>query len=358
MLKIERVENRPVYDITVEKNHNFYANDILVHNCAEILESTGITDSQKDILKNKELLDSLGLSEFYGRESVNETAVCNLSSIALPMFVNKNRTYNFKKLYDVAYQATINLNRVIDVNYYPSEAAKFSNFLHRPIGLGVQGLADVFFKLDIPYDGEEAKILNKEIFETIYFAAITASCDIAKEDGPYATFKGSPLSQGKFQFDLWGTEPTKRWDWDKLRKDVMEFGVRNSLTTAIMPTASCLVINDGSATVDTIEGTKTYIDILEDNNIDWRSIEKTNEQRWIKFDKPIEILTRHGYRTSDSVFYNGHVDVIEIEMEDGSIIKCSENHRFLVNRSESQIWVRADELTEMDDIVECQEVLI
>ena len=250
MLKIERVENRPVYDITVEKNHNFYANDILVHNCAEILESTGITDSQKDILKNKELLDSLGLSEFYGRESVNETAVCNLSSIALPMFVNKNRTYNFKKLYDVAYQATINLNRVIDVNYYPSEAAKFSNFLHRPIGLGVQGLADVFFKLDIPYDGEEAKILNKEIFETIYFAAITASCDIAKEDGPYATFKGSPLSQGKFQFDLWGTEPTKRWDWDKLRKDVMEFGVRNSLTTAIMPTASTSSILGNEASIE------------------------------------------------------------------------------------------------------------
>lgn len=218
--------------------------------CAEILECTGVTDSQKDILKNKELLDDLGLSEFYGRESVNETAVCNLSSIALPMFINKNKTYNFKKLYDVAYQATVNLNRVIDVNYYPSEAAKFSNFLHRPIGLGVQGLADVFFKMNIPYGSDESKVLNKEIFETIYFASISASCDIAKEDGPYATFKGSPLSQGKFQFDLWGVEPTKRWDWEKLRKDVIEFGVRNSLTTAVMPTASTSSIMGNEASIE------------------------------------------------------------------------------------------------------------
>jgi ribonucleoside-diphosphate reductase alpha subunit len=238
MLKIEKVKNREVYDITVEDNHNFYANDILVHNCAEIVEATGITKVQKDILKNKELLESLGLGEFYGREEVNETAVCNLASIALPKFVNKNKTYNFKKLYDIAYKATVNLDRVIDVNYYPSESAKFSNLLHRPIGLGVQGLADVFFKIGIAYDSEEARVLNKEIFETIYFATLNASTDIAAEKGAYATYEGSPISKGKFQFDLWGTTPTKRWDWDKLRKKIKKNGVRNSLTTCIMPTAS------------------------------------------------------------------------------------------------------------------------
>ena len=218
--------------------------------CAEIVEATGITKVQKEILQNKELLDSLGLGSFYGLEEVNETAVCNLASIALPKFVNKNKTYNHNKLYDVAYQATINLNKVIDVNFYPSEAARFSNLLHRPIGLGVQGLADVFFLLGITYDSDDAKSLNKEIFETIYYASIKASCDLSKVEGAYPTFKGSPISEGKFQFDLWGAKPTKRWDWDKLREDVKKHGVRNSLTTCIMPTASTASILGNEASCE------------------------------------------------------------------------------------------------------------
>ena len=218
--------------------------------CAEIVESTGITKVQKDILNNKELLESLGLGEFYGQESVNETAVCNLASISLIKFLNKNKTYNFNKLYDVAYQATINLNNVIDVNFYPSRAAKFSNLLHRPIGLGVQGLADVFFLTGISYDSVEAKSLNKQIFETIYFATMRASCDLAKEQGHYATYKGSPISQGKFQFDLWGATTTDRWDWKKLRDDIQKFGVRNSLTTCIMPTASTASILGNEASCE------------------------------------------------------------------------------------------------------------
>lgn len=218
--------------------------------CAEIVEATGVTKTQGEILKNKELLSKLGLTEFYGQESVNETAVCNLASIALPKFVNKNKTYNYNKLYEVAYQATINLNNVIDVNFYPSPAAKFSNLLHRPIGLGVQGLADVFFMLGLPYESEEAKLVNKEIFETIYYAAIKASCDLAKEHGSYATYEGSPISQGKLQFDLWQVKPTKRWDWDKLREDIKKYGVRNSLTTCIMPTASTASILGNEASCE------------------------------------------------------------------------------------------------------------
>jgi ribonucleoside-diphosphate reductase alpha chain len=218
--------------------------------CAEIVEATGITKTQSEILQNKELLERIGLGEFFGEESVNETAVCNLASIALPKFVNKNKTYNFNKLYDVAYQATINLNNVIDVNFYPSPAAKFSNLLHRPIGLGVQGLADVFFMLGLPYESEEAKSINKEIFETIYYASIKASCDLAKEQGPYVTYEGSPISQGKFQFDLWGAKPTKRWDWDKLREEIKKHGVRNSLTTCIMPTASTASILGNEASCE------------------------------------------------------------------------------------------------------------
>jgi ribonucleoside-diphosphate reductase alpha chain len=218
--------------------------------CAEIVEATGVTKFQSKVLQNKSLLESLGLGEFYGKEYVNETAVCNLASISLSKFVNKNKTYNFKKLYEVAYSATINLNNVIDVNYYPSPSAKFSNFLHRPIGLGVQGLADVFFLLNLPYDSDEAKKLNKEIFETIYYSAMRASCDLAKEKGPYASYEGSPISKGKFQFDLWGVTPTDRWDWKKLREDIKKFGVRNSLTTCIMPTASTASILGNEASCE------------------------------------------------------------------------------------------------------------
>jgi ribonucleoside-diphosphate reductase alpha chain len=218
--------------------------------CAEIAEATGITDIQKVVLYDKNLLDSLGLGEFFGETSVNETAVCNLASVALTKCVNKNKTYNFNKLYDVSYKAIINLNRVIDVNYYPSKAAKFSNLLHRPIGLGVQGLADVFFLMGIGYDSQEAKNINKQIFETIYYAAMRASCDLAKEFGHYATYQGSPLSKGQFQFDLWGAKPTDRWDWDKLREDVVKYGVRNSLTTCIMPTASTASILGNEASCE------------------------------------------------------------------------------------------------------------
>ncbi|MFD0763960.1 ribonucleoside-diphosphate reductase subunit alpha [Mucilaginibacter lutimaris] len=170
--------------------------------------------------------------------SDKEVAVCNLASLALPRFVI-NGEFDHAKLYEVTYQATLNLNKIIDNNYYPVAEAEYSNLRHRPIGLGVQGLADAFILLRLPFESDEAKQLNKEIFETIYFAAMTASKDLAIKDGPYETFKGSPLSEGKFQFDLWDVKPAStRWDWDNLRLDVMNHGVRNSLLVAPMPTAS------------------------------------------------------------------------------------------------------------------------
>ncbi len=170
--------------------------------------------------------------------SADEIAVCNLASLALPRFVREG-IFDHVKLYEVTYQATVNLNKIIDGNYYPVEEAERSNLRHRPIGLGVQGLADAFIQLRLPFESEGAKKLNKEIFETIYFAAMTASKDLAIKDGPYQTFKGSPLSEGKFQFDLWNVKPDSgRWDWENLRLDVMNHGVRNSLLVAPMPTAS------------------------------------------------------------------------------------------------------------------------
>ena len=170
--------------------------------------------------------------------AADEVAVCNLASLALPRFVREG-IFDHVKLYEVTYQATINLNKIIDNNYYPVKEAEYSNLRHRPIGLGVQGLADAFIQLRLPFESEGAKKLNKEIFETIYFAAMTASKDLAIKDGAYETFKGSPLSKGQFQFDLWGVKPDSgRWDWENLRLDVMNHGVRNSLLVAPMPTAS------------------------------------------------------------------------------------------------------------------------
>ena len=169
--------------------------------------------------------------------SHDEVAVCNLASISLPSFVEKGQ-FNFNLLYDVAYQVTKNLNHIIDINYYPVPEAKTSNFRHRPIGIGVQGLADTFFKMRHSFESMEARALNVEIFETIYFAAATASKDIAKIEGPYETYNGSPISEGKFQFDLWNVPPTGRWDWDALREEIKKYGIRNSLLTAPMPTAS------------------------------------------------------------------------------------------------------------------------
>ena len=168
----------------------------------------------------------------------DEIAVCNLASIALPKYVTESGTFDHNKLFEVTYQATINLNKIIDENFYPVEEARNSNLRHRPIGLGVQGLADAFIMLKYPFESEEARALNKEVFETIYYAAMTASKDLAKVHGAYETFEGSPVSQGVFQFDMWNVTPTNRWEWDVLKEEVKTYGVRNSLLLAPMPTAS------------------------------------------------------------------------------------------------------------------------
>lgn len=167
-----------------------------------------------------------------------EVAVCNLASLALPRFVKENGEYDFKKLYDVVYKVTKNLNKVIDRNYYPVEEARYSNLKNRPIGLGVQGLADTFALMRLPFESDEARKLNSDIFETIYFAALSSSADLAKVDGHYESYPGSPMSEGKMQFDLWGVTPSERWDWNELRNRVSMHGVRNSLLVAPMPTAS------------------------------------------------------------------------------------------------------------------------
>jgi hypothetical protein len=197
---INYIGKERVYDLCVPKTHNFIAEGFVVHNC-------------------------------------------NLCSIALPSYVTCHEdgtvSYDFDKLHQISKMATYNLNRIIDINYYPTEKTKKSNMRHRPIGIGVQGLADTFFMMGYGFGSEESVLLNKQIFETIYHGSLEASCEIAQKEGPYETFAGSPASEGKLQFDLWDAEPLPdRYDWTTLKRDIVKYGIRNSLLLAPMPTAS------------------------------------------------------------------------------------------------------------------------
>ncbi len=196
--------------------------------------------NEKSNQKNLGTIRSSNLcTEIMEFTSKDEVAVCNLASINLSKFADaQNKTFDFQKLYDITYIVTKNLNKIIDINYYPIPEAERSNKRHRPIGLGVQGLADAFLMLRHPFDSEEARILNTNIFETIYYAALCASKDLAIAEGSYETYAGSPISEGIFQFDMWGVTPSDRWDWQTLRSEILASGVRNSLLLAPMPTAS------------------------------------------------------------------------------------------------------------------------
>lgn len=195
--------------------------------------------NSKSNQKNLGVIKSSNLcTEIIEYTAPDEVAVCNLASLALPKFVTEDGKFDFEKLFEVTYTVTKNLNKIIDHNYYPVAEAKNSNMRHRPIGLGVQGLADTFILMRFPFTSDAAKQLNKDIFETIYFAGLTASKDLAMAEGAYETFKGSPASEGIFQFDMWGVQPSERWEWETLRGEVIKHGIRNSLLLAPMPTAS------------------------------------------------------------------------------------------------------------------------
>jgi ribonucleoside-diphosphate reductase alpha chain len=196
--------------------------------------------NSKSNQKNVGVIKSSNLcTEIVEYSSPEETAVCNLASIGLPMFVDaQTKTFDFDLLHRVTKIATRNLNRVIDINYYPTEKTRRSNMRHRPIGLGVQGLADTFIQMGYPFASDEAKDLNRDIFETIYHAAVEQSIELARIDGPYESFQGSPASQGVLQFDMWSVLPSDRHDWGNIRRELLRTGMRNSLLVAPMPTAS------------------------------------------------------------------------------------------------------------------------
>lgn len=239
----EKYENEKLYNRQIE------ARTLWIHLLTNQIENGKLYVMFKDACNEKSNQKNLGTikssnlcTEIVQYTDKNETAVCNLASISLPNFVD-NDLFDHEMLRKVVQQITYNLNKVIDENHYPIKEAKVSNERHRPIGIGVQGLANVFISLKLQYESKEALDLNNQIFETIYFAAIEKSCEMAQKDGYYESFPGSPISQGKFQFDLCmdrgeKVELSGRWDWESLRKDVIKYGVRNSLVTALMPTAS------------------------------------------------------------------------------------------------------------------------
>jgi ribonucleotide reductase alpha subunit len=309
--KLEK--NEDTFCFTENKRHMGMFNGVLTGQCSEIVEYT----------------------------DVNEIAVCNLSSICLPRFIEKNGNgelfFNYEKLAYIAGIATKSLNKIIDINYYPVEKAKKSNFRHRPIGIGIQGLADVYCILSIPYDSDEARIVNKKIFETIYYGSLKMSVELAKQYGPYDSFwinGGSPFSKGKLQFHLWGLSEKDlimHFDWEGLIKDIKEYGTRNSLLTTVMPTAStsqimgnteCLV---SGTPVATSQGLSIPIEQLQNEKVfGWdKSVELSNCVRLID---------------------QGLKETVEITFEDGKQIQCTKDHQFL---TEDLVWKEAKDLNNL-----------
>merc|ERR1712126_713184 len=192
-------------------------------------------------------------TEIVEYSSPDEIAVCNLASIAVNQFVKvdgSKPSYDFARLKEVTKVATKNLNKIIDVNFYPVEEAKRSNMRHRPIGIGIQGLADAYILMRFPFESEEASLLNKQIFETIYYGALESSCELAERDGPYSTYAGSPVSKGQLQYDMWGVTPTDLHDWSALKAKIAKHGIRNSLLLAPMPTASTAQILGNNESIE------------------------------------------------------------------------------------------------------------
>jgi ribonucleotide reductase alpha subunit len=308
ILSIKYFAEREVYDLVLESRHNFLANNYLVHNC-------------------------------------------NLASVSLPSFVEGKkgkRTFNFVKLQEVVKTLTENLNKVIDVEYYPVETARKSNAKHRPIGIGIQGLADVFALMRLSWESPEALQLNADIAEAMYYSAMKTSCELAKKDGYYKSFPESPLSKGLFQFDLWNHKPSDKYDWEELRQDVIKYGARNSLLIAEMPTASCqLATNE----IQTSNGNKSLYQIMNEQKVDWKKIESLDQQLSIPFNVPIKVQTKDGIKESPGIHYNGYKEIYDLEFEDGNIYSFTANHLLLVKNSTGTEWKKVCDLSVEDEIV-------
>jgi ribonucleoside-diphosphate reductase alpha chain len=310
-------------------------------------DSANIKSNQK----NMGVIHSSNLcSEIMETTNANTTAICTLTSIPVQKFVNDG-VYNYNELGRVARSITKSLNIALEINEYSTEEGRKGGLEQRALGIGIQGLADVFALLKLPFTSPEARQINKNIFETIYFNALTESCRLAKESGlTYSGFEGSPISQGIFQWEMWDIKEeilSGMYDWKQLREDIKKYGVRNSLVTTCPPTASCQVINTD---IITDNGIKSFKNILVDNNVDYEWYEKSNIPSWIELE-PIDVKTETGWETVTQIRYNGHSEVYKIEMEDGSIFEATGNHKFKVKRDDFNIWVKVEDLLTTDDIL-------
>jgi ribonucleotide reductase alpha subunit len=308
MIKINKVTKKmDVYDIQVANTNNFYANNVLVHNC-----------------------------EIFQASKPEYTPQCTLASI------NLGEHSSLETIAKTARILTRALNNVIDKNKWSDDWSKTAGMDQRALAIGVAGMADFFAKKKISYESEEAKQWNKDIFETMYKSAIMESMRIAIEKGEnYPAWEGSLYSKGETYIEGWSPLP-----------EGQPIPLYNSLFLGLMPTASCSV---KTTEITVKEGFISYKQLLEDNNIDWKSIEKTNSKQWFVIN-PIEVLTKDGeYQKTEALFYNGHAQTYKIEMEDDTILEFTGNHQFLVNRHGEEVWIKVEDLLEGDDIVNINE---
>jgi ribonucleotide reductase alpha subunit len=304
-IKIKKIETKlPVYDLTIEGNNNFFANDILVHNCIEIFQAS----------------------------KPRYTPQCTLASINLSAHKTLKTISKSTKVLVKA------LNKVIDKNKWSDEWSQSAGLDQRALAIGMAGLADFFAINKISFESEEAKQWNKDITETMYKSFVEESMRLAKECGyNYPAWEGSPYSKGETYIEGWSPLPEGE-----------PIPMLNSLGLGLMPTASC---HKKEIEITTNQGFMSYKQILEDNNIDWETIEKTNGKQWFIIN-PIEVLTKDGeYIKTEGIHYNGHAETYKIEMEDGTIFEPTGNHQFLVNRYNEEVWVKVEDLLEGDDIV-------
>lgn len=354
--------------ITIENkesiiNFSKYINFVLSHEKQDVLLSGIKTVKKRDIFRGYKKLISF---KYLGKERVYDLNVpnthnfitegfvvhnCNLASIALPKYVKsdaKGKPYfDFDHLREIAEYVIGPMNKVIDNNYYPTEECRTTNFAHRPLGIGVQGLADVYCKMGYPFESEQAKALNREIFETIYYGCMQGSIADAKRDGPYDSFKGSPFSEGKFQFDLAaefdGIDLTKvlsgRWDWEALRKELVEHGARNSMLLALMPTASTAQIMNNSECL--ASGTKVSMSNGLSYNIEDIAVQHQSVYGWNDNKKSIE-LSKH-----TNTLNQGVKNTLKLTFLDGKEIVCTSDHKFLTTSG----WKEAKDIDYEDEIV-------
>ena len=331
MLKIEYLEEEiPVYDITVEGTHNFFANDILVHNCTEICEPT---------IPIENLNDENG-----------EIALCTLSAYNVGLIKSD------KELEDLSDLVVRFLDELIETQTYLVRAAEISTRNRRMLGIGIIGLAHYFAKLGVNYEEPEAWSAVHGLSESIQYFLLKASNNLAKEKGACGYFNRTKYSDGILPIDTYKKDiddicnvPLQH-DWESLRQDILTYGLRNSTLTTIMPSESCLFWEHK---IKTSNGFMDFHQIAEYGGLDWNEMETNEKIGWYDLNSPIQVETQDGYKNVDKLYFNGNKEVVTITLEDDRIIKCTPNHRFLVNQEDGTTkWKRVYELNENDDIVE------